>query len=54
MQLRMRIHIVKQLLIIDVLLIPFQGLIVAEVISQRNEKHLAAVEFGLLTVLVQE
>lgn len=33
MQLRVRIHVVEQLLIIDVLLIPLQGFIVAKVIS---------------------
>lgn len=49
-----RIHVVKQLLIVDILLIPFQCLVVAEVISQGNEKHLAAVQFGLFTVLIQE
>lgn len=49
-----RIHIVKQLLVVDVLLIPLQGLVVAEVISQRDKKHLAAVEFRLFTVLIQE
>lgn len=49
-----RIHVVKQLLVVDVLLIPFQSLVVAEVISQGHEKHLAAVEFGLFAVLIQE
>lgn len=49
-----RIHVVKQLLVIGILLIPLQRLVVAEVISQRDKKHLAAVEFGLFTVLIQE
>ncbi|TNN87816.1 hypothetical protein EYF80_001780 [Liparis tanakae] len=29
-------------------------LVVAEVISQRDQKHFAAVQFGLLAVLIQE
>lgn len=53
-QLRVRIHVVEELLIIDVLLIPLQGLIVAEVVSQGDEEDLAAVQFGLFTVLIQE
>lgn len=52
--LRVRIHVVKQLLVVHVLLIPLQGFVVAEVISQRDKKYLAAVEFGLFTVLIQE
>lgn len=54
MHLRMRIHVVEQLLVVAVLLIPLQSLVIAEVVSQGDEKHLAAVKFGLLTVLVQE
>lgn len=54
MQLWVRIHVVKQLLVVNVLLIPLQGLVVAEVIPQGDEKDLAAVQFGLLTVLIQE
>lgn len=53
-QLWVRIHVVKQLLVVVELLIPLQRLVVAKVISQRDQKHLAAVEFGLLTVLIQE
>lgn len=54
MHLWVRIHVVKQLLIIDILLIPLQSLVIAEVISKRDKKDLAAVEFGLFAVLVQE
>lgn len=32
-QLRLRVHVIKQLLVINILLIPLQGLIVAKVIS---------------------
>lgn len=53
-QLGVRIHVVEQLLIIDVLLIPLQRLVVAEVVSQGDEEDLAAVQFGLFTVLIQE
>lgn len=54
MHLWVRIHVVKQLLVVGILLIPFEGFIVAEVVPQRNEEHLAAVEFGLFAVLIQE
>lgn len=54
MHLRVRIHVVKQLLVVDVLLIPLQGFVIAEVISQGNKEHLAAVEFGLFAILIQE
>lgn len=54
MHLWVRIHVVKELLVVDVLLIPLKRLVIAEVVSQRDKKHLAAVEFGLLTVLIQE
>ena len=53
-QLWVRIHVVKQLLVVGELLIPLQGLVVAEVISQWDQEHFAAVEFGLLAVLIQE
>lgn len=49
-----RIHVVKKLLIVDVLLIPLQSLVVAEVVSKGDQKHLAAVQFGLFAVLIQE
>lgn len=54
MQLWVRIHVVKQLLVVDVLLIPLQSLVIAEVVSQGNEKDFAAVQFGLFAVLIQE
>lgn len=54
MHLRVRIHVVKQLLVVDILLIPLKGFIVAEVIPQRNKEHLTAVEFRFFTVLIQE
>lgn len=54
MHLRVRIHVVKQLLVVAVLLIPLQSLVIAEVISQRDKEDLAAVEFGLFAVLIQE
>ena len=54
MHLWMRIHVVKQLLVVDVLLIPLQSLVIAEVIAQRDKKHLTAVEFGLFAILIQE
>lgn len=54
MHLRVRIHVVKQLLVVDVLLIPLQGFVVAKVVPQGDKEHFAAVEFGLFTVLVQE
>lgn len=50
----MRIHVVKQLLIVDVLLIPLQSLVIAEIVSKGDQKHLAAVQFGLFAVLIQE
>lgn len=53
-QLWVSIHVVKQLLVVHVLLIPLQGLVIAEVISQRDKKYFAAVEFGFFTVLIQE
>ena len=49
-----RIHVVKQLLVVDILLIPLQSLVIAEVVSQRDEEYLAAVELGLFTVLIQQ
>lgn len=52
MHLRVRIHVVKQLLVVAVLLIPLQSLVIAEVISQRDKEDLAAVEFGLFAVLI--
>lgn len=54
MHLWVRIHVVKQLLVVDVLLIPLQGLVITEVISQGDEEHLAAVEFGLFAILIEE
>lgn len=54
MHLWVRIHVVKQLLVVDVLLIPLQGHVVAEVISQRDKEDFAAVQFGLFSVLIQK
>lgn len=54
MHLRVRIHVIEELLIVDILLIPLQGLVIAKVIPQRDEKHLATVKFGLLTILIKE
>lgn len=54
MHLRVRVHVVKESLVVEVLLVPLQGLVVAEVISQRNQNHLTAEQLGLLTVLIQE
>lgn len=50
----MRIHVVKELLVVGVLLIPLQGLVIPEVISQGDQEDLAPVQFGLFAVLVQQ
>lgn len=52
--LRMGVHVVKQPLVVVVLLVPLQSLIVAEIVSQRNQDHFAAEQLGLLPVLVQK
>lgn len=54
MHFRVRVHVVKQLLVVHVLLIPLQRLVIAEVVTQWNEKYLAAVQFRLFTVLIKE
>lgn len=54
MQFWMGVHVIKQLLIVLELLIPFQGLSVAKVISQRSQHHLGPEQFGFLPVLVQQ
>lgn len=51
---RMRVHVVKQLLVVDVLLVPLQRFIVPEIVSQRNQQHFAAEQLGLLTILVEQ
>lgn len=51
---RMRVHVVEQLLVVDVLLVPLQRFIVPEIVSQRNQQHFAAEQLGLLTILVEQ
>lgn len=50
----MRIHVVKELLVVGVLLIPLQGLVIPEVISQGDQEDVAPVQFGLFAVLIQQ
>lgn len=45
---------VKQLLVVRVLLIPLQGLVIPEVVSQGDQEDVAPVEFGLFAVLIQQ
>lgn len=54
MHLWVRVHVVKELLVVHVLLIPLKGLVIPEVISQGDKKNLTAVEFGLFAVLIQK
>lgn len=50
----MRIHVVKELLVVGVLLIPLQGLVIPEVISQGDQEDVAPVQLGLFAVLIQQ
>lgn len=54
MHLGVRVHVVKESLVVEILLVPLQGLVVTKVISQWNQNHLTAEKLGLLSVLVQE
>lgn len=54
MHFRVGVHVVKQTLVVVVLLVPLQGLIIAEVIAERNQQNLTAEQFRLLAVLVQK
>lgn len=54
MHLRVGVHVVKQTLVVLELLVPLHGLVVAEVITKRNQQNLTAEQLGLLAVLVQE
>lgn len=53
MQFWMRIHVIKQLLVILELLIPLRSLVVSEIIPQGNQNYFCFEKLGLLSVLIQ-
>lgn len=54
MEVRLAVEEVEEPLVVEELGIPLLGLVVAEVIAQRHQEHVAPEEPGLLPVLVQE
>lgn len=54
MEVRLAVEEVEEPLVVEELGVPLLGLVVAEVIAQRHQEHIAPEEPGLLPVLVQE
>lgn len=53
-ELRVRIHVVKEFLVVVKLLVPFDGFSVTEIISKWCQQHLGLKKLGFLPVLVQQ
>ena len=53
-EVRLAVEEVEEPLVVEELGVPLLGLVVAEVIAQRHQEHIAPEEPGLLPVLVQE
>lgn len=54
MKLRVRIHVVKEFLVVSKLLVPFNSFSVTEIISKWSQQHIGPKKFGFLPVLVQQ
>lgn len=54
MEVGLGVEEVKDALVVEELSVPLLWLVVAEIISQGHQQHLAAVQLGLLAVLVQQ
>ncbi len=52
--LRLAVHVVEEFLVVVELLVPLDGLVVAEVVADDDEGDVVAVEQRLLPVLVQQ
>lgn len=50
----LRVHVIKQLLVIPVLQIPLCVLTEPEIVSQRSKKNFSTEKFGLFPVLIQQ
>ena len=53
-EVRLAVEEVKEPLVVEELGVPLLGLVIAEIIAQRHQEHVAPEEPGLLPVLVQE
>lgn len=54
MQFWVRVHVIKKLLVIGILLVPLLGFIIAEIVSQRYQQNFATEKLRLLAILVQK
>ena len=50
----MTVHVAKKLLVVVVLVVPFLGFVVAEVVAERNQDDVRIVQGGFLSVLVKQ
>lgn len=54
MQFWVRVHVIKKLLVVGVLLVPLYSFIIAEIVSQWYQQNFATEKLRLLAILVQK